>query len=64
MSSFRKNTDQKFRTTLELSSVTNFVLLRDRCQVSLLILSEFKKINFYYPEIYCFLIISGGTEVN
>ena len=36
--------------------------VRDRLQVSLLILRGFKQINFYFT--HGFLMISWGTEVN
>ena len=40
------------------------LFLKDRLQISLLILSEFKRINFYSPwdhqKTYGVLIISGG----
>ena len=42
--------------------------IRDRSQISLLISSEFKQINFYFPgnhqETYGFLMISGRIEVH
>ena len=39
--------------------------MRNRGQISLLILSKFDLINFYFPEIIrkCFLMISGGMEL-
>ena len=42
------------------------IYFRDRLQISLLTLNEFKRINeLLFPlKIYGFLMISGGKEVN
>ena len=50
------------------AKVLNFIFFKDRHQILLLILSEFKWINFYsswkHQETFGFMMISGRAEVN
>ena len=52
--------------TIVTCSIMKQWLVKDRLQISLLILSEFKRINqlLFLTETIYFLMILGGIEVN